>query len=91
MLSARKHAKAFFGFVAGFTFGQDPAPDGHHRISGEDEGGASLRLLDPGRGLRLFRGETQSELARDFARLRGFIQIGGRERVRLDADLAKQG
>ena len=92
MSATREEAEAIPGLVLGFALGQDAATDTDHRIGREQEAWAEIDALR-GHGMRgfcLFDREARRMTAREFGPGGGFVDVGRKEGVGLDADLLQQ-
>jgi hypothetical protein len=93
MITAREQAQALRGLIDQFGLGQDSPADRDDGIGCQHEAAAQVVVeLDRfQRSLGLGAGQPVGAGARQFAPLRGFIDIGGTQRGGLDAGLIEQG
>lgn len=83
MAAAGEQPQAFFRFGGSAGFRQDTGAGGNHGVGGDDVGVAL-------QGGEFSGGQTQCVVAREFVGEGGFVDIGGKNLVRLDADLPEQ-
>jgi hypothetical protein len=86
MSPARQQIQTGTGLLLRLGLGQHAPPYGHHRIGGEDDG-VIMRARDL---LGLGGGEAEREKARRFLRKRRFVDLGGGDKIRFDADLTQK-
>ncbi len=92
MIAAGEKPQALRRFVEQFGLRQDAAADRNDGVGGENVGAFQF-VIDAHhgkRGFRLLAGEPRGAGARQFAPLRRFVDVGGTQRVRLDANLVDQ-
>ncbi len=92
MVAARQQPQALRGFVDQIGLRQDAAADRDHGVGGENEGAAQfvIELHRFERGVGLGAGQPIGAGARQFAPLRGLVDIGRTQRIGLDAGLVEQ-
>ena len=90
--AARQKAQALQRLVRHFAFRQNAPPDGDHSIGRQNIGiGEFGILVQTLRGsARFFHAQPCCKTARQFVALGSFIQIGGEQRIGLNADLLQQ-
>ena len=92
MVAPRQQPQALRGFVDQVRLRQDAAADRDHGVGGENEGAAQLvvELHRFERGVGLGAGQPVGAGARQLAPLRGLVDVGGTQRIGLDAGLIEQ-
>jgi hypothetical protein len=86
VIAPRQQLQAVGRLLGRFGLGQDAATDGHDGVGGQDDGAGRTRRDRP----RLLDRQAQGMAPRGLVAQRRFIDVGGIDPIRGDADLRQQ-